>query len=53
MKALLSHQLSPVEGSVNRSPWMKVTMTSDLAKGPRQIKSLRCIGTQGLGRLER
>lgn len=53
MKALLSHQQNPVEGSGNPSPWMRVTMTSDLAKEPRQIKSLRCIGKQGLSRLER
>jgi hypothetical protein len=45
MKVLLSHQLSPVEGSGNLSPWMRVTMTSDpLAKGPRQIKSLIFVG---------
>ncbi|XP_040604103.1 clusterin-associated protein 1 isoform X2 [Mesocricetus auratus] len=54
MRALLSHQLSPVEGSGNLSPWMKVTMISDLlAKGHRQIKSLRFLGKQGINRLER
>ncbi|XP_076433613.1 clusterin-associated protein 1 isoform X6 [Peromyscus maniculatus bairdii] len=54
MRALLSRQPSPVEGSGNPSPWMRVTMTSDLlAKGPRQIKSLRFIGKQGISRLER
>nr|XP_058893357.1 clusterin-associated protein 1 isoform X3 [Kogia breviceps] len=44
-RALLSHQLSPVKESGNLSPWMRVTMTSDLlAKGPRQIKTLRFVG---------
>lgn len=35
----------PKEGSRNLSPWMGVTVTSDLpAKGPRQIKTLKLVG---------
>lgn len=45
MRAFLSHQPSPIEGSGNLNPWMRVTMTSDpLAKGPWQIKTLRLVG---------
>lgn len=52
MRAFLSHQLSPVEGSENLSPWMRVTMISDLlGTGARQIKTLRFVGKQELRRL--
>ncbi|XP_057630644.1 clusterin-associated protein 1 isoform X5 [Chionomys nivalis] len=54
MKASLSRQLSPGDGSASLSPWTTVTMTSDLiARGPRQTQSLRAIGKQGISRLER
>uniref|UniRef100_A0A8C3W1E5 Clusterin associated protein 1 n=1 Tax=Catagonus wagneri TaxID=51154 RepID=A0A8C3W1E5_9CETA len=45
MRALLSHQPSPVAESRNLSPWMRATMTSDLlAKRHGQIKTLRFVG---------